>query len=159
MSFRSLMPLTWFLLACSGDDDAAPSGDDDDAPLGDDDDTPTGDDDDDLPAASGTTGDTGPTVPTTLTAPSVVYGLPNVDNTYDFATPNPDDDDIEWQNSSGKSHEFEVAPPDNMQLWRLAATGIGRWMGLLRRASERVYAPGGVGAEAACREFETLALQ
>ena len=64
---------------------------------------------------------------------------------------------IEWHNSSGKSHEFEVAPPDNMRLWRLAATGIGRWMGLLRRASERVYVPGGTGAEAVRREFEALA--
>lgn len=67
-----------------------------------------------------------------------------------------DDEYIEWDNSSGKSHEFEVAPPDNMLLWRLAATGIGRWMGLLRRASERVYVPGGTGAEAVRREFEAL---
>ena len=60
---------------------------------------------------------------------------------------------------NGKSAVFEVAPPDNMQLWRQAGVAIGRLMGIYRRASERVYAPGGVGAEAVRREFEQLARQ
>jgi hypothetical protein len=64
---------------------------------------------------------------------------------------------IVWDNGNGKSTEFELAPPDNMRLWRLAGTAIGRFMQLLRRSSERVYAPGGVGVEQARREFEKLA--
>uniref|UniRef100_A0A7S2C800 Uncharacterized protein n=1 Tax=Haptolina brevifila TaxID=156173 RepID=A0A7S2C800_9EUKA len=70
-----------------------------------------------------------------------------------------DDCDVEWDNMNGKSAEFEVAPPDNMRLWRLVGRATGRLMGLYRRASERVYAPGGVGAEHVRREFEQLAGQ
>ena len=69
------------------------------------------------------------------------------------------DNFVEWENGSGKSAEFELAPPDNMRLWRLAGTAIGRLVGLLRRASERAYAPGGAGAESVKREFEALAGQ
>ena len=64
---------------------------------------------------------------------------------------------VEWENSNGKSSDFEVAPPDNMRLWRLAGTAIGRLVCLLRRASERVYAPGGAGVEGVRQEFEALA--
>ena len=64
---------------------------------------------------------------------------------------------IEWENGNCKSTEFEVAPPDNMRLWRLAGTTIGRLMCLLRRASERAYAPGGPGVDSVRREFEALA--
>ena len=70
-----------------------------------------------------------------------------------------DDCDVEWDNANGKSAEFEVAPPDNMQLWRLAGMAIGRLMVLYRRACERVYAPGGVGVEEVRHEFEKLAGQ
>ena len=62
-----------------------------------------------------------------------------------------------WDNYNGKSTEFVLAPPDNMRLWRLAGTAIGRFMFLLRRSSERVYAPGGIGVDSVRREFETLA--
>lgn len=68
-----------------------------------------------------------------------------------------EDDNIEWDNYNGKSTEFVLAPPDNMRLWRLAGTAIGRFMFLLRRSSERVYAPGGIGVDSVRREFETLA--
>ena len=44
-----------------------------------------------------------------------------------------------------------------MRLWRVGGVAIGRLMGLLRRASERVYAPGGTGVESVRREFEALA--
>ena len=69
------------------------------------------------------------------------------------------EDAVEWESYNGKSSDFEVAPPDNMRLWRLAGTGIGRLVGLLRRASERVYAPGGTGVDVVRREFEALAGQ
>lgn len=68
-----------------------------------------------------------------------------------------EDDYVEWDYGNGKSTETELAPPDNMRLWRLAGTAIGRFMKLMRRASERVYAPGGVGEEHARLEFERLA--
>ena len=60
------------------------------------------------------------------------------------------------ENSNGKSTEVEVAPPDNMRRG-VGGVAIGRLMGLLRRASERVYAPGGTGVESVRREFEALA--
>ncbi len=106
MSFRSLaLPLILALAGCpkasdsKGDDDGAPSdgstGDDDDDTSGDDDDddVTSGDDDDD----TGTrfTGDTGTPIPEVLTAPEIVYALPNVDNAYDFITPNAADDELE----------------------------------------------------------------
>lgn len=65
---------------------------------------------------------------------------------------------VEWENGSGKSAEFELTPPDNVRLWRLAGNAIGRFMMLQRRASERVYAPGGMGMESVRREFEALAV-
>ena len=68
-----------------------------------------------------------------------------------------DDGFVEWDNSRHKSAEMEVAPPDNMRLWRIGGKAIGRFVCLLRRASERVYAPGGAGVESVRREFETLA--
>ena len=64
---------------------------------------------------------------------------------------------VEWEWGRGKSTEVEVEPPDNMRLWRLAGVAIGRLMCLLRRASERVYAPGGAGVDNLRHEFETLA--
>ena len=70
------------------------------------------------------------------------------------------DEDVEWDHGNHKSAEMEVAPPDNMRLWRLRGVAIGRWMGLLRRASERVYAPGGTGVEEMMRrEFEAFSRQ
>ena len=68
-----------------------------------------------------------------------------------------DDGFVEWENGSHKQSVMEVEPPDNMRLWRIGGKAIGRFVCLLRRASERVYAPGGAGMESARREFETLA--
>lgn len=89
-----------------------------------------------------------------------IYGRVWVDtrgDDYHFDVLNFGDEEVEWENSNGKSTEVEVAPPDNMRLWRVGGVAIGRLMGLLRRASERVYAPGGTGVESVRREFEALA--
>ena len=66
------------------------------------------------------------------------------------------DETIEWENGRSKSSDFELTPPDNVRLWRRASFGIGALVCLLRRASERVYAPGGVGVDGLRREFEAL---
>jgi hypothetical protein len=66
---------------------------------------------------------------------------------------------VEWENLNGKSSELEVTPPDNMRLWRVTGIAIGRFMCMLRRATERVYAPGGPGVETVRREFERLAAE
>ena len=104
MSFRSLiLPLAILAMACSGDAADSKEGDDDDAPIGDDDDDTTGDDDDDDDDVTGDdddddglpTGDTGEPLPVVLSAPEILYALPNVDNAYDFAFPDATDDELE----------------------------------------------------------------
>jgi len=123
VSLRSLvLPLALTLAACSGDAaDTTAGDDDDDTTVGDDDDSPGDDDDDDVTSGddddddnsteTGMTGDTGEVLPVVLTAPEIVYGLPNVDNNFDFMAMDGADDDIEF---------FEVTlseePADTLRL-------------------------------------------
>ena len=66
------------------------------------------------------------------------------------------DEQVEWEHGRSKDSDFQITPPDNVRIWRHASFGIGALMCSLRRASERVYAPGGAGVEGLRREFEAL---
>ena len=79
-----------------------------------------------------------------------------VNGDYHFAARHVGDEEVEWEDGRSKDSDFQITPPDNVRIWRHASFGIGALMCSLRRASERVYAPGGAGVERLRREFEAL---